>query len=121
LTPRSVLPPARVPGSSSRRRAQQPGSAGSGDVLVGANYSSDYGEAAGAAWLFYGPLSGTYSPADAPAGFFGESASGQLGATLAAGTDVTGDGILDLVFGAREAVGDADESGAIYVAPGVAP
>ena len=54
---------------------------------------------AGAAYLFYGPVSGEYGVADAEASFRGQDVCDYAGKALLGGMDVDGDGLPDLLFG----------------------
>lgn len=67
------------------------------DFLVGAPYT-DGVWTGGTAALFYGPVSGTLTFADADALFTG-SGGNRVGAVLAGGADINDDGSADLVFG----------------------
>jgi hypothetical protein len=56
---------------------------------------------------------------DAAATWDGDESFYSTGAGLAAGLDVTGDGILDLVIGNAYAEGDDDKSGSVSILPGL--
>ncbi len=87
---------------------------GAGELLVGGIGDSTGGRNAGAAWLFFGPGSGTLSLSDADAIFVGESADDQVGESVAFG-DLDADGDLEIVLGApAEGTGGAS-AGAVYV------
>jgi hypothetical protein len=88
------------------------------DVLVGAPQDASYGDHAGAAWLFHGPLSGHQEGADADARFYGEDTFQGVGSTLAGGTDLSGDGWPDFVIGAPERDSTATYSGSVFVLAG---
>jgi hypothetical protein len=103
---------------------------GFADLLVGAPgavATSDLDAAAvGAAWLFYGPLSGSPSLADADGTLYGEAAGDRAGAALAGVGDIDGDGVGDLMIGAPgvdlggDDTGDlgSDDVGAAYLVRG---
>ncbi|MFH1464793.1 MAG: MopE-related protein [Pseudomonadota bacterium] len=84
------------------------------DLAVGAPMSSAGGAAgAGAVWLLYGPLAGTYDLSDAAdydARFLGDGLSDDCGTDLGFG-DYDGDGQADLVMGCT----DGDHGGFIDV------
>lgn len=54
----------------------------------------------GAAWVLYGPLSGTVEVATAGVELSGEAAGDSAGTSVAGGADVDGDGVPDLLVGA---------------------
>jgi hypothetical protein len=85
---------------------------GSPDVLVGAKDVSGAGEASGAAYLFYGPLSGTWGADEADAVFSGEAAGDEVGAPVNLTGDLNGDGIGDFGVGGR---GVDEGTGAAYI------
>jgi hypothetical protein len=88
---------------------------GVGDLLVGAYgqtvLSSTY---SGAAYLLYGPISGSYLVPGDGAAFTGESYSNYLGWSLAAG-DFDADGYPDLAMGAYGNDGGKTDAGSTYV------
>jgi hypothetical protein len=88
---------------------------GDDEVLVGATGSSRYGRYTGAAYLYYGPLVGTFDEGDADATFYGNNAEEFMGASLAGGQDLTGDGFPDLLMGAYYGTGDASTAGSAWV------
>ncbi len=71
---------------------------GNADILVGAYGGT--GTENGAAFLFYGPLSGDYSAIDADVLMKGEDDYDHAGASVAEAGDTDGDGFPDLVIGA---------------------
>jgi hypothetical protein len=87
---------------------------GAGELLVGGIGDRDGGRSAGAAWLWFGPLSGTLTLSDADAKFVGENAGDQAGEAVDI-ADVDGDGALEVLIGApAESTGGA-AGGAVYV------
>ena len=82
------------------------------DVVVGAIGNTTMGTFQGAAYLLYGPLSGTTDLADADAKFKGELAYDYAGRVSAAG-DVNGDGYSDFLVGAD--MGGTGRAGAAYL------
>ena len=93
---------------------------GQDDLLVGASQTSDHGSNSGTAYLVTGPIAGTSYVSDAArATFCGDGSSVKAGAALAGGVDITGDGMLDLLVGARGDDGDASDAGAVYIVPGL--
>ena len=87
---------------------------GLGELLVGGIGDSTGARGAGAAWLFFGPLAGTLTLADAAAVFTGESADDQVGEAVAFG-DVNGDGALEILLGAPAEGSGGAAAGAVYV------
>ncbi|MBI2339845.1 MAG: FG-GAP repeat protein [Deltaproteobacteria bacterium] len=75
---------------------------GLGDILVGAR-GNDAGGAsdAGAAYLVLGPVSGTGSLSTASAKLTGETAYDNAGSSVASAGDANGDGLSDILVGAR--------------------
>ena len=93
---------------------------GQGELLVGSPGAQPYGFGSGRAYLVYGPWGGTSSLADSAAAWWdGADNAWWVGYGLAGGTDLTGDGTPDLVLGARGADGDEDDSGSVFLLPGV--
>jgi hypothetical protein len=86
-----------------------PGAAG--DVDAGAN---------GEAFVFYGPLSGTYTTGDVDASWDGVNKNDAAGVGLLGGVDLTGDGRVDLLVGAEGADSTGMNSGVIYLVAGEA-
>jgi hypothetical protein len=86
---------------------------GVGDLLVGSTGTHAAGELAGATYIFYGPLSGSLTTADADVTFPGEDA-GDEAADLAAIGDVNNDGYQDVLIGADhyDGAGGTDSGGA---------
>ncbi len=83
---------------------------GQDDLIVGASHHGrdTTGANTGAAWVVYGPVTGTWSLADADHVILGGTKNDELGAALSAGGDFDGDGTLDLLLGAP---GGDDASG----------
>jgi len=76
------------------------------DVVVAADSDDAGGTDAGAAWVFYGPVSGARSVATADLELVGEDAGDGTGGAAAGALDMDGDGFDDLVLG-----GDGDDAG----------
>lgn len=68
----------------------------------------------GAAYLFYGPLSGTYSDSDADAVFRPDHSGAELSSVSACG-DLDGDGFGDVGFGAPGYSAFVERGGALFV------
>jgi hypothetical protein len=93
---------------------------GQGELLVGSPGAQPYGFGSGRAYLVYGPWMGSSTLADAAAAWWdGPDNAWWVGYGLAGGADLTGDGTPDLVLGARGADGDEEDSGSVYLLPGV--
>jgi hypothetical protein len=87
------------------------------DLLVSSvgfdyGWSTSVGSVGGAAYLFYGPVSGTHPVSDADTRFVNGVETGELGAFCALGGDVDGDGSSDVALSAP-GIGGGD--GAVYV------
>ncbi len=87
------------------------------DILVGAYRNDEGGQRAGAAYLVLGPVSGTLDLSRAHAKLVGESRRDDAGASVSDAGDVDGDGLDDLLVGAR---GASDSVGWLSVWPGAA-
>jgi Ca2+-binding RTX toxin-like protein len=92
------------------------------DLIIGAISADVDGLTAGAAFVVFGssdPFGASLNLADLDGtnGFriSGRAASDRTGGAVAAAGDINGDGIGDLIIGAREADPNADRSGASYV------
>jgi hypothetical protein len=87
---------------------------GTKDYAIGANYAdSDTTDDVGAAYLIYGPGTGSdTSLADAPVKFIGTTAYGYFGDGLTGVPDMNGDGADELAVGAWQ---DSSYNGAAYV------
>ncbi len=86
------------------------------DIAVGANGEDTGGTSAGAAYLVFGPASGTLDLSSADAKITGEAASDYLGTSVALAGDVNDDGYGDYFAGAYGYdVGTASELGAVYL------
>lgn len=84
---------------------------GLGELLVGAFYADDGGDASGTAYLFYGLTSGVSHAADAGVRFIGDADFDVLGVGFAS-TDQDGDGLPELWIGAGLA--GTDDRGALH-------
>ena len=89
---------------------------GLNDVLIGAPGEDSSGAEAGAAYLFYGPITENLDAIDAAAVFHGEAAGAAAGWAVAGG-DVDGDGLADLLIGAPK-LRAPGVSGAAYLFAG---
>ena len=87
---------------------------GNGELAVGAPGDTTAGAGAGAAYLFYGPPSGTFTLADADAVFFGEDVYHGAGESLVFG-DFDGDSFADLLVGVPGEYSGGANAGAAYV------
>lgn len=92
---------------------------GHGDVVVGVPGESAFGSLAGAAYLYYGPVSGslTLGTATADVAFHGDTSGEQAGERLAGVPDVDGDGDDELLIGAP--LWGSQDEGRAYLLLGV--
>ena len=89
---------------------------GSDDIAVGAESEDTGGSAAGAVYVFFGPLvSGQYSLADADVKLIGATGDDLSGYSLAANGDLNGDDVDDLAVGAVNADMEGTAAGVVYV------
>ncbi len=91
---------------------------GISDLVIGAPGLVRDGEAVGGAYVFLGPISGSYSMTDADVTLQGNAVDGEAGLALAADRDLNGDGLKDLAIGAPAAGVDIYGTGAVYVVQG---
>ena len=89
------------------------------DLFVGAPQNSAGGLEAGAAYLVLGPVSRYVDLAvSADATLVGEEALDEAGCSVSGAGDVDGDGLDDLLVGARESDAGADDAGAAFLVLG---
>lgn len=88
---------------------------GTPDIAVSAYSEASGGVGAGAAYLFYGPVSGTLSVVAADASFLGEGTADRAGTSLSMHGDMDGDGFSDLAIGAPAEDAGGSAAGAVYV------
>ena len=86
---------------------------GTDDIIVGAPRFPLNGNDPGRAYVFYGPITGVISAANADATLFGEALNDSFGVSVAAG-DVNGDSVSDVVVGADQLFNDVG-TGKAYV------
>lgn len=89
---------------------------GVGDMVIGAPFNDAAGTDRGAAYLVHGPITGTLDLGfDFALKMAGASNLDYAGRAVAAGGDIDGDGVADIIVGARGSdLGGAD-SGAVYI------
>ena len=75
---------------------------GFADVIVGAPFHDAGAVNGGAAYLYYGPLSGHLPARSSDAKIFGSRHEGRLGITAAGAGDVNGDGFADVLLDSPE-------------------
>lgn len=97
--------------------AGDPNDDGDGDLLIGAPEAAGAVNTAGAAWLFYGPLSGGVTLGAADAVLQGAARGDSAGSSVGGVGDVNDDGVDDIFLGGYE----AGAGGEIYVLFGGAP
>ncbi|MCB9761452.1 MAG: FG-GAP repeat protein [Alphaproteobacteria bacterium] len=91
---------------------------GVGDVVVGAPHLAYTSAQQGAAFLFYGPISGEVQAADADARIDGTAYEPELATDVLGPGDLNGDGYDDLVVSAlhsRLTLNGGDVAGSVYV------
>jgi len=87
---------------------------GIAELLVGSIFDDGGGNRAGAATLWFGPLTGTRSLADAWRTVQGEAPDDALGTAVTIG-DLDGDGLGDLLLGAPQQDAGPTDAGATYL------
>ncbi len=85
------------------------------DIFVGAYQEDSGGTNAGAAYLIYGPVSGSSSLDDADLMLLGVSNDDRAGIALAGAGDFNSDGSLDLLIGADQEDSGGSNAGAVYL------
>ena len=88
---------------------------GVADLLFGAPYAEGDVDFAGAAYVFYGPITGTLDALDADAVRYGDFAADLAGFAVAGAGDTDDDGALDFLVGAPESDPRGSGSGAAYL------
>ncbi len=91
---------------------------GYADIAIGALRDDTEALAAGAVYVFYGPVAGSYDLTEADAILLGERGGDWVGHDVAAAGDVNADGFGDLVIGAKQEGTAADDAGAAYLVLG---
>jgi hypothetical protein len=85
-------------------------------VLAARDASEDSGTTNGAVYIFMGPVSGSFTAHDSDLMLVGEDDDDRFGSSVTGLGDQDGDGVDELVVGARDAEnGDGDENGAAYI------
>lgn len=84
------------------------------ELLVGAATDATGGRAAGAAYLFAGPVSGGLDSSDAARAFVGAEGGDTAGSGAALG-DLDGDGGIDALIGAPTSSEGATDAGAVFL------
>jgi len=85
------------------------------DVWMSATYNDQAASNAGAAALFYGPVSGALTMTDGDFRLFGEAVEDKAGVGISSGGDVNGDGVIDTLMTAASSDRGASEGGAAYL------
>jgi hypothetical protein len=88
---------------------------GSPDLVLGASDDETSGSASGSAGVFFGPLSGANSFADADLIITGRASADKFGYAADAAGDFNGDGYDDLIVGAYGDESPAHNSGSAYI------
>ena len=87
---------------------------GVADLLMGAYMDDSAGTSAGAAYLFHGPLTGTFVTTDADAILLGAGAGHSAGIGVGM-DDLDADGWMDIIVGANNESTGGSGAGAIFV------
>ena len=87
------------------------------DLLMGVPRDATVDEAAGAAWVLLGPLSGMHTVEDGASVLRGVAAGDRAGTSVSVAGDVDGDGRVELLVGAPWAEGAEAGAGVAYLAP----
>jgi hypothetical protein len=85
------------------------------DLIVGDPSNASVAQFAGRAYLFNGPLTANLTTADAVASISAEAFGDNLGFSVASAGDVNGDGIDDILIGARSNDTNGIQSGRVYL------
>ncbi len=85
------------------------------DLVVGAPEADLGGSASGATYIVHGPVSGRVVLTAADTVLVGENTDDQAGASVAVSPDVDGDGLADLLIGARLDDTNGSNAGAAYI------
>jgi hypothetical protein len=88
---------------------------GVADLLFGAPYADGDVAFTGAAYVFFGPISGTFDAEDADVARYGDLAADLAGFAVAGAGDTDGDGAADFLVGAPENDAHGSGSGAAYL------
>jgi hypothetical protein len=88
------------------------------DVVIGASREDSGGSDAGAAYVMFGPASGKVDLSQSDGKIVGENDGDQLGSSVSAGGDVTGDDVADILVGAPQWDGAGTDDGAAYMVSG---
>ena len=89
---------------------------GVADLFVGASQVTTASSREGAVYVLYGPVStGSMSLADADAVLEGEDAASQVGISMTELGDLNGDGLDDVVIGARRTNSNGAAAGSVYL------
>jgi hypothetical protein len=92
---------------------------GNDDLVIGASsMATSAGGSPGAAYVFYGPLAGTLTDADADAVLEGDISGEQAGAEVAMGGDLLGDGGATILVSAQYNNANGNRAGAVYIIGG---
>jgi hypothetical protein len=92
---------------------------GYADLVVGAPESDLGGSASGAVFVVHGPVSNERDLSTAETILVGENTDDQAGSSVSIASDVDGDGIDDLLVGARLDDTEASDAGAAYIVRGL--
>jgi hypothetical protein len=85
------------------------------DLVVGDPSNSSVAQFAGRAYLFLGPLTNNLTTSNAVATISAEAFGDNLGFSVASAGDVNGDGIDDILIGARSNDANGIQSGRVYL------
>jgi hypothetical protein len=90
---------------------------GVNDLIVGAPRFPLDGADTGRAYIFFGPITGSLIDTQADTIIFGENINDSFGRSVAAGNDINGDGIPDVIVGADQLFGAGPGKAYVFYGP----
>jgi len=90
---------------------------GINDIIIGAPRFPLNGAGTGRAYIFFGPVSGSLIATQANVIIFGEALNDGFGRSVAAGHDINGDGMADVIVGADQLFGVGPGKAYVFYGP----